>query len=428
MEKHLSFRAAPSYDCGSETAEAELLARMNAIISDPEHPLMAAAIGVIRNGKIVFANAVGNRNLKGEPATADTKFRIASISKLNTAIAVGQLIEQGLVDPDADASRYIGFPLRNPSHPDTPITVRMLLSHTSSIRENPGSYNIPYGHNLSEFFTKGETYHIPNCWAPAKEAPGKFFAYCNMNYCLLGNVIENVSGERFDRYMIKHVYEPMGLTCSFNVSGMPEEVKAQVGTLYRKVNEKGQYDTHNGVWTAQVDDFTNGYPNEDYGAYVLGTNGSLFGPMGSLRVSIQELCWIMQMFCSGGSSNGVQILKPETIETMFTPVWTYDPALENGDTCGGMMFCYGMGPHIITNREMGDRLAVDQNLPFAGHTAEAYGLLGGMLFDRKKGNGVVYYAAGLGSNTEEYSGKYSSFYGWEESLLTAGIQFANFDY
>lgn len=416
MEKHVSF-------------EGELLARMNAIISDPEHPLMAAAIGLIKDGEIIFANAVGRKNLKGEPATADTKFRIASISKLNTAIAVNQLIEKGLVDPDADASGYIGFPLRNPSYPDTPITVRMLLSHTSSIRDGgPGIYNIPYGRHISQYFTEGMPSYNPNCWAPVPQAPGEFFAYCNMNYCLLGNVIENVSGQRFDRYMVENIYAPMGLSCSYNVAGMPADVQAKVGTLYRKVNEAGEYDTLHGTWTAQVDDFTKGYPTEDYAEYELGTNGSLFGPMGSLRVSVSELCRIMQMLCNGGSYNGVQILKPETIEKMFTPVWTYDPALKNGDNYGDMMNCYGMGPHIFTNKDMGDRMVIGQDLPFAGHSAEAYGLIGCLAIDRKKGNGIVYYAAGLGSDAAAYPGKYSHFYGWEEALLTAGIQFAKFDY
>ena len=406
----------------------DLLARMVEIVCDPEHPLMAAAIGVMKDGQILFADAVGHKNLKGDPATGDTKFRIASISKLSTAIAAWQLIEQGLLDPDGDVSQYIGFSLRNPNYPDTPITVRMLLSHTSSIREGPWTYNIPYGHFLSEFFTEGKPYHYPGCWAPAGEAPGEFFTYCNMNYCLMGSVIETISGERFDQYMIRHVYEPMGLSCSFNVPGMPGDVKEQVGTLYRKLDQDGKYDAQNGIWTAQVDDFTQGYPQADFSDYVLGTNGSLFGPMGSLRVSVKELCKLMQMFCNGGSYNGVQILKPESVERMFTPVWTYDPVLQNGSTYNSQMNCYGMGPHIFLNVDKGDRLVQGQDLPFAGHTAEAYGLVGGMSFDRKKGNGLVYFVAGLGSDPEQYSGRYSSFYGWEEALLTAGARFAGFDY
>lgn len=413
----------------SEQSDA-LIARMKEILSDPEHPLMAAAIGIIKDGELLFADTVGNRNLSGEPANADTKFRIASISKLNTAIAVWQLIEQGSLDPDADVSGYLGFPLRNPHYPHIPITVRMLLSHTSSIRDGgkPGSYNIPYGQPISAFFTEGSAWHMPNCWAPAAEAPGVFFAYCNMNYCLLGTVIENVSGERFDRYMTKHIYGPMGLSCSFNVAAMPKDVQSRVGTLYRKLNSQGEYDPVHGIWEHQYDDFRDGYPVEDYRDYVIGSNGSLFGPMGSLRVSVLELCRIMQMFCNGGSYNGVPILKPETVDAMFAPAWTYDPDSHNGDNYGGLMNCYGMGPHIFTNQTMGDKLVADRDLPFAGHTAEAYGLVGGMGFDREKGNGIVYFVAGLGSNPAQYHGRYSAFYGFEEALLTAAADYARFPY
>lgn len=442
MKKQISLRetlkraASLLLGCGAgpapeETPEETLLARMNEIISDPEHPLMAAAIGVLREGKVLFSQAVGSKQLGGDRADGDTKFRIASISKLITAAGVWQLIEQGKVDPEADASAYVGFKLRNPHYPDTPITVRMLLSHTSSIREGgdvPGTYNIPFGHHISEFFTEGKPCYNAKCWAPPEEAPGTFFAYCNMNYCLLGSVIETVSGERFDRYMRDHIFAPMGLTCSFNVSDMPRAVQAQVGTLYRKLNETGACDPVNGTWVPQCDDFTGGYPGETYDGYVPGTNGSLFGPMGSLRICINELCAVMQMFCNGGSYRGIQILKPETIERMFAPAWTYDPDLKNGDTYYNIMNCYGMGPHIFTNRDMGDRLVAGQDLPFAGHTADAYGLLGGMVFDRRKGNGIVYIVAGTGSDKNAYFGRYSTFYGWEEDLLTAGAEFARFDY
>ena len=403
--------------------------RMNAIISVPDHPLMAAAIGVLKDGEILFADAVGYKQLGGAPATGDTKFRIASISKLHTAMAIWQLIEQGFMDPDGDVNEYLGFELRNPHHPDLPITLKMVMSHTSSIRDGEvaACYNIPYGNHISAFFTEGHPCYNPDCWAPANEVPGVYYQYCNMNYCLLGHMIEVVTGQRFDKYMTEHIFAPLGLTCSFNVPEMPEDIKAQVATLYRKFNAAGEYDPHGGVWTAQCDDFTNGYPTTDYFGYVVGTNGSLFGPMGSLRISVKELCRVMQMLCNGGSYNGVQILKPETIERMFTPAWTYDPEQNNGFNYDRMQNCYGMGPHILLNRD-GDQVVEGQDLPFAGHTACAYGLLGGMLFDRKRGNGLVYIVAGTGSDPEQYHGRYSSFYGWEEALLTAGAEFARFDY
>ena len=408
-----------------------LKTRMEAIIADRKHPLMAAAIGIVKDGAVLFADAVGRKQLDGAPATKDTKFRIASISKLSTAVGIWQLIEGGLMDPEEDVSAYLGFRLRNPHHPTIPITLKMVMSHTSSIRDGdvPGSYNIPYPHPLSAFFTAGHPCYNPDCWAPPSEVPGAYFQYCNMNYCLLGQMIENVSGERFDRYMINHIYAPMGLSCSFNVSEMPEAARAQVGTLYRKLDAAGRHDPLGGIWTPQCDDFRLGYyPYVDYSDYVLGTNGSLFGPQGSLRISIRELCQIMLMFCNGGSLNGVQILKPETVERMFTPVWKYDPVLENGNTYHRMMNCYGMGPHIFRNLNGGDRIVEGQDLPFEGHTADAYGLLGGLLFDRRKGNGLVYIAAGTGCDPEQYPGSYSSFYSWEERLLTTGAEFAKFSY
>ena len=427
--------AEPEPEAAGPLSHDEAVARMNEIISDPEHPLAAACLGVIKDGEIYFAEGVGTAHFDeaGDiPCDADTKYRIASISKLSTATAAWQLIEQGKLDPDADVSDYLGFELRNPNFPDTPLTLKMLMSHTSSIREggdNSGLYNIPYGHDIVEFFTPGAECYCEGCWAPAEEAPGEFFSYCNMNYCLVATIIERVSGERFDQYTTNHIYGPMGLTCSFNVPDMDDEAKSHVGTLYRKFDENGEYDPVNGTWTAQCDDYPVGEPAPDYSDYVIGSNGSLFGPMGSLRVSVTELCKLMQMWSTGqGTFNGAQILKPETLDRMFTPVWNYDEAAENGDTYWGLMLSYCMGPQNFTNTTGGDRLLENQDVPFMGHTAEAYGLLGGLAFDRDKGNGIVYIVAGTGCDMDTYFGEYSAFYGWEESLLTVGGEVGAFEY
>ena len=407
------------------TPEARLIARMNRIISTPEHPILGAAIGVIKDGQVAFSGTVGVKSPGGEALTPDTRYRIASISKLVTAVGVWQLIEQGRIDPEADVSPLLGFRLRNPAYPDTPITVRMLLSHTSSIRDGgiPGGYNIPFGQPISAFFTEGSPCHVARCWAPEGEAPGVYFAYCNMNYCLLGSVIENASGQRFDRYMKQHIFDPMGLGCSYNVSDLDP---AQVGTLYRKLREDGVQDPIEGVWTPQCDDFSQGLPDTEYAGYAIGTNGSLFGPMGSLRISVNELCRIMLMFCQGGRYGDAQILRPETLERMFAPAWTFDPQSQNGDNYHGLMNCYGMGPHIFTNTDGGDRMVIGQDLPFAGHTAEAYGLVGGMGFDRGRGNGIVYFVEGIGSDMAKCAGHHSAFYCWEEDLLAAAADFARF--
>ena len=129
------FLASALCGCGVAKQAHPLDSAMEAIIANPEHPLAAAAIGVVKNGEIVYANTVGTARFDTKTAAnANTKYRIASISKLITAIAVMQLVEQGKLDLNADAQTYLGFDLRNPNYPDTPITISMLMSHTSSIR------------------------------------------------------------------------------------------------------------------------------------------------------------------------------------------------------------------------------------------------------------------------------------------------------
>lgn len=414
--------------CAGSAAKKQLDNELQTIISDKDHPLAAAGVAVVKDGKIAYANTVGTARFDSDtPASADTKYRIASVSKMITAIGVMQLVEQGKLDLQGDVQDYLGFDLRNPNFPDTPITISMLMSHTSSIRESDASpYSMPIGHDLKEFFEEGSEYCGPDRWAPAEEAPGKFFEYTNLNYGILGTIIEKVSGKRFDEYMTKHIFEPMGLTCSFNPATMSKEAQNQIGTLYRK--KTGDNYDPNGTWTAQVDDFTDGYPADgEFADYKIGSNATVFSPQGGLRVSVKDLCAFIQMFSAGGSYNGNQILSQDTIDKMFTPVWTYDAAAENGDTYYDLMNCYGNGVQIFTNTT-GDRIVEGQDLPFAGHLGDAYGLYSGVLFDRAKGNGIVYIVGGVGSDPEEYYGDYSTFYKWEEKLMTAAAGFAKFDY
>ena len=188
----------------------ELKKIMQGLLEDKSHPLLCASIGIIRDGQILFAETMGTRYI--DPATqnrvkadADTKYRMASISKLLTATGIWQLIEEGRLSPDLDAGEALGFPLRNPHFPDVPITIGMLLSHTSSIREGDDdvvcTYHIPYPHTVKEFFDEQSSCYYSGCWAGGNEAPGSYYSYCNFNYGLLGTIVEKVSGERFDHYM-----------------------------------------------------------------------------------------------------------------------------------------------------------------------------------------------------------------------------------
>src|SRR5437868_6197608 len=104
----------------------------------PREPAVHAQVGVAfdRNGELAsFADGIADPQSR-RPVTADDPVRVASISKMVATIGVMKLVEQGKLDLNADVSGYLGWPLRNPSFPDRPITLGMLLSHTASVREH----------------------------------------------------------------------------------------------------------------------------------------------------------------------------------------------------------------------------------------------------------------------------------------------------
>ena len=107
-----------------------------------------------------FADKAAGRKL-----TADDPVRIASISKLVTTLGVMRLVEAGKLDLDADASDLLGWRLRNPAFPQTPITLRLLLSHRSSLTDRAGYWQTPLGGKLRDIAED------PRAW-DAGHAPG----------------------------------------------------------------------------------------------------------------------------------------------------------------------------------------------------------------------------------------------------------------
>ena len=103
-------------------------------------PEMAGLVAVVADRKgVVFQQAYGRAEMVPlRPLTVETPMRVASISKLVVAIGVMRLVEQGRLDLDADVSKYLGWKVRNPAHPEVPVTLRQLLSHTSSHRGRAG--------------------------------------------------------------------------------------------------------------------------------------------------------------------------------------------------------------------------------------------------------------------------------------------------
>ena len=404
----------------------EIIKRIREIIDNKNSPLIGGGLAVIKNNQTIFCKSMGISRLNPDGSINKTanefnKYRTASISKLFTAVAIWQLEEKGLLNINDEASKYLNFKLRNPHFPDTPITIAMLLSHTSSVSEYGSNYNIPYNHHISEFFNnKSEIYY--NGSYSKKNYPG-YFDYMNINYCLLGTIIENITKVRFDLYMKTKVLEPLNITGGFNLDIMPLEVLDEIGTIYKKLTN-WSFDI-NGKWTACMDDFTKGFPKKNYSEYVIGTNGALFGPMGSLRISLTELTHLVYMFLNNGTYNGKVILKPETVEKMFKIIWKYDENKKNGDTEDGYDYAYAGGPSFITNIGK-NRIHRTKNLNFSGHTADAYGLFGGVFFDRIRGYGVVYRGNGVSIDLDKNVYDFSPYNKWAIDFIELADEIGEF--
>ena len=401
----------------------EINKRIQKIINNENAPLIGGSLAVIKNNTTLYCDSIGISRLKNESSNKDIKYRTASISKLFTAIAIWQLDEQGKLNVSEDVSKYLNFQLKNPKFNNITITIKMLLSHTSSIRESDSNYNIPLGYNISDFFTNGTEIYYDKAYS--EKEPG-YFEYVNMNYCLLGTIIENVTNTRFDKYMIENVLKPLNITGSFNIYEMEKEYLDKVGTIYRKLNKKKEFDIK-GEFIPQMDDFSEGYPKKNFSNYTIGTNGALFGPQGGLRISIEELTHLVYMFLNNGTYNNKTILKKETIDKMLTKIWEYDKSTNNGNTNNDYDLVYLGGPTMIINKGK-NRLHKRKRFNFTGHTADAYGLFGGLFFDRIKGYGVVYIGNGDSKNVSQYNPSYSSYNNWALEFIDLADEIAYFDY
>ena len=153
----------------------------------------------------------GRARLKPErPVTPDTCFRIASVSKLVMTFAALSLAEDGILDPDSDISSYLGYRVRSPYAPDIPITLRMLLTHTSGITDDGpyGTRGMEPGCALRELLDAQES------WRAA--APGDSFHYSNLGAGAVGVVMERAAGLPFDTILKARVFDPLAIRASYD--------------------------------------------------------------------------------------------------------------------------------------------------------------------------------------------------------------------
>ncbi len=243
-----------------------------------------AQVAFAKDGELLtvmqYGRAVGGGK---EPVTENTVFRLASVTKMVSAVGLMQLVERGVFDLDADISEYLGFTVRNPRFPDAPVTLRQILTHTSGLQE-------PFAYTRAK---RGETVYLRDVLAGdyaqkafGKKAPGAEYDYSNLGGALIGVFIEIGSGMPADAYMTQNVFAPLGIEAHYHRDLFPE------GTLFATITET-------------LPSYAAARPEE----LVVNTAGNLW-------MNAEGLAKIAVCLCGDGSYGGVSILAPETAREM----------------------------------------------------------------------------------------------------------------
>ena len=317
-----------------------------------EEKVVGLSVAVVKDNKIIYTNSFGSSNLEtGAPLTNKNIFRIASISKSFSATSVMQLIEAGKLDLDEDVSNLVGFVIRNPKYPETVITLRLLMSHLSSINDSEGYFSLDY-------INPAKNPNWQKCYNDYE--PGKGYQYCNLNFNMIGTIIERTSGERFDQYVKHHILDPLGLYGGYCVDSLDN---SRFATIYDYNIDAAKFIISPNAYAARSEEITN---------YTMGYSTPIFSPTGGMKISATDLAKYMTMHMNYGRYKDGKIITKKSSKLMQTALSfeeNYGFALEN-------------------TTKMVD------GIPLVGHTGSAYGLFSAMFFDPKKKYGIVVISNG----------------------------------
>lgn len=260
---------------------------------------VGGSVVVMKDGELVYARDYGYRNLHRKlEVDENTYFKMGCVTKMASSLAMFQLIEDGTLDLDEDISRVFGYEIVNPHFPRTPITLRQLLSHTSSVSEEGGYSRL--GSTVKQMISK-EAKRPTNF---RKVAPGSSYKYSNFGSGLVGSMVEAVSGLSINRFVTQRLFEPLGMDASLSASWLkrPEDV----ASLYEdgKMSRSAQKFVNE-----EYEDFAS--PETHYRVMV-----------GSLFIRSRDLAKLAAALCGDGSVDGVQFLSPEMVRLMREPQHT----------------------------------------------------------------------------------------------------------
>lgn len=254
---------------------------------------------IIHDDQVVWSKGYGYYDLENNKSTnEDILYLQASVSKTVTATALMQLYEKGLCDIDDDINDYLPFELRNPNHPDEPITIKMILSHRSSLADDniywialsylPGDPDVkgfPYPW-LEDYLVPGGSGYSSTTWSKAK--PGEKYYYANIGFSIIAYLVEILSGQNFNEYCKENIFQPLQMyNSSFRLRDHDID---SIAVPYEYKNDKYFRHPH-------------------YGIHVL-------YPAITLRTSVEEYSHFIIAHMNDGVWNNVRILNKSTVDLM----------------------------------------------------------------------------------------------------------------
>lgn len=354
--------AADYCDCPDAQTHADRQEALDRVLYG--YDTMGASITIIKDGRIVDTFQYGRANRADDvPVTSETHFRIASVTKMVSAVGMLRLVEQGEIELDGDLAEIFPFNVRNPYYPDLPITLRQVMTHTAGLSDSYHYNKATHGditllqHVLDGNYTRNNFF---------RREPGTKSDYSNFGGGLLGSIIEELSGYTIDEYMQRYIFTPLRITAGYHTPCLPE------GTQIARV-----YNVESTGMTLDPMSMTDEHWDPDPDLNYVHTAGAML-------ISAEGLAKILIALAGDGSVDGVQILQPETVQAMRT----------RQDNIG-TVFCdseRGLNLNIIENQLVRGRTLY-------GHQGKAYGMICAAYFDPTDRTGVVLLTNGCDTST-----------------------------
>ena len=315
---------------------------------------VGACIQRFEKGRLTECFTAGNARMEpsAQPVTAETVFRTASIAKMVTALLVFRLQTLGKLNVCEELSAFLGVPVQNPHYPQAPITLGMLLNHTSSIVDSPAyfaSFQQPV--SLTELLQNPASY--------SGSLPGLQFRYSNFAAGLIGCLLEKRFHQSFEQLAQEHLFHPLGVSAAFDLSTLKEK---PVADSWRVLPRERCFDAEKRMAAAISLD------EPDPERHYLLASGSLF-------LTATDLAKLALTAWNGHDG----FLSPECLSLMHTPTVPW-PRQE-------VCLRHGMG--LL---KLDDQAIVKK--PLWGHQGFAYGAVNGVFFD-EEGSGFACLNSGV---------------------------------